>query len=234
MTIKAIGFDLGHTLIDYPAPINWEGEYESALRETMSVCGIAPDITKLRVGTEILTKYNTRRNPRVQEVTATGIFTEILVAWGETVEKLPAIKQAFFDYFQQDAVPYEDVDWVLKAIRDKNIKIGVLTDVPYGEEDELSLRDLKALQENIDMALTSVAVGFRKPCGEGYLHLAKALGVLPREMLFVGDEEKDIRGAKSVGMRSVLLRRKGVMPPYGQDYSIAAMGQLFDILARIG
>lgn len=234
MKIRAIGFDLGNTLIDYPMPINWESEYDSALREAAMSVGVAAESEKLRVGAEILTKYNTRRNPREREVTASAIFTEILQAWGESVEMLSNVKRVFFDHFQRDVAPYEDVGWVLKAIRDKGIKVGVLTDVPYGSEDELSLRDLLPIREYVNVALTSVAVGFRKPCREGYLHLSEELGVSPEEMLFVGDEEKDVKGAKNAGICSVLICRNGTPRPWGQDYTIVSMGQIFDMIVRIG
>lgn len=58
------------------------------------------------------------------------------------------------------------------------------------------LKDFAMLTDYIDLILTSVDVGYRKPCKEGFLKTAECFNILPNEMIYVGDEEKDIVGAK--------------------------------------
>lgn len=69
------------------------------------------------------------------------------------------------------------------------------------------LKDFAMLTDYIDLILTSVDVGCRKPCKEGFLKTAECFNILPNEMIYVGDEEKDIVGANSVGAVSVLINR---------------------------
>lgn len=38
--IKAIGFDVGHTLINYRNPLNWRALYRPALEQAARGCGI--------------------------------------------------------------------------------------------------------------------------------------------------------------------------------------------------
>ena len=56
--------------------------------------------------------------------------------------------------------------------------------------------------------------------------LLKAFDVLPSEMLYVGDEQKDIVGANALGIVSVLIDRNGKSPNWGQKHTIQS---LFDI-----
>ncbi|SFM47076.1 Haloacid dehalogenase-like hydrolase [Paenibacillus sp. 1_12] len=77
--------------------------------------------------------------------------------------------EIFFNFFQQGSSPYEKTLNTLKTLKERNIKIGVLTDVPYGMNKKLVLRDIKAIQEYIDVIITSVDVGFRKPRSEGFI-----------------------------------------------------------------
>lgn len=77
----------------------------------------------------------------------------------------------------------------------------------YGMDNAFSLEDIAVLSDFIDIAITSVDVGYRKPNSAGYLKLLDSLGVYSDEMIFVGDEEKDIIGAKKAGIVSVLINR---------------------------
>jgi HAD superfamily hydrolase (TIGR01509 family) len=52
----------------------------------------------------------------------------------------------------------------------------------------------------------SYKIGAMKPAPEVYRHVIKTLGRIPEKLLFVDDTEKNVFGAKSVGMRSELYR----------------------------
>ena len=74
---------------------------------------------------------------------------------------------------------------------------------------EFLKRDVKPIAEYIDIVLSSVDIGFRKPDTKGYLDLGKQLNSTVSEMIFVGNEEKDIKGANQAGIFSVLIDRDG-------------------------
>ena len=83
----------------------------------------------------------------------------------------------------------------------------------------------------VDTAFTSVDIGYRKPNSAGYLKLLDSLEVSPNEMMFIGDEEKDIIGANKLGIVSVLINRSKEIKNFGQDYTLESLNGLFSILA---
>ncbi|MDP4147459.1 MAG: HAD family hydrolase [Bacillota bacterium] len=229
--MKAIGFDLGKTLITYEGvPLNWESLYEKALEAVLVRCGLKIDKERIVVGKQILSKYNTRINYREYEVSANQIFEEILDAWDLNNNYLSSSKAEFFSYFQQNSKLYEDTIATLQKLKELNIKIGILTDVPYGMDKNYVLKDIEQFKEYIDVVLTSVDVGYRKPHINGFTELSKCLGVSSSDMIFIGDEPKDIIGANKSEMFSVLINRTRDDINYGQRKTINSLTELLDIV----
>lgn len=226
--MKAIGFDLGKTLIDYKdVPSSWQSLYHEALTDVAVKCGCKVTNDLIEKGKQVLTKYNTRINPRLTEVASETIFREILAFWGlSTGDYLEIAESAFFTYFRKELVVFDDTLRILQFLKDKNIKIGVLTDVPYGMSHKFLELDLAPIAEYIDVVLSSVDVGVRKPDRKGYMDLAAGLHVNACDMAFVGDEEKDIKGADKAGMFSVLIDRSGRSAGYGENKRIASLLEL--------
>ena len=227
--IKAIGFDVGHTLIKYNNPLNWQGLYRSGLEHAAAAADITLTEEMILAATDILLKYNTRVNYREWETTSDCIFNEILKRWGIQTD-LYAIKFGFYSFFKADAEPYSETIDTMGKLKQHGIKIGILTDVAYGMDNEFSLEDISVLSDYIDIALTSVDVGYRKPNSAGYVKLLESLEIYPNEMIFIGDEEKDIIGAKKLGMVSALINRSKEIKDFGQDYTLESLSDIFSVL----
>lgn len=99
--------------------------------------------------------------------------------------------------------PYKDVIPTLKKL--KHYKLGVISDAPR----------LKLYQRLEAMKITdyfNVIIGYedtgrRKPSKIPFKKALKELKVKPEEALFIGDwPERDIKGAKSLGMKTVFAR----------------------------
>ncbi|MCL1788158.1 MAG: hypothetical protein FWG38_09250, partial [Defluviitaleaceae bacterium] len=88
MPIKAVGFDIGNTLINYPHPLSWKSLYPAALSKVMRDCQMSESGTRIALASAVLSKYNTRENYREYEVTSDIIFKEIFDAWGQNYGKL--------------------------------------------------------------------------------------------------------------------------------------------------
>jgi putative hydrolase of the HAD superfamily len=229
--MKAIGFDLGHTLAgDDNIPLSWKSLYREALIDALCKCNVTIDDGKIAIGEEILLKYNTRTNYREIEISSDIIFSEILIKWEMNTEtNLNIIKKAFFSYFQRNVKLYDDTISTLKSLKKQGVKIGILTDVPYGMDKKLVLADIEEFKEYVDIILTSVDVGYRKPNKHGFMQLAKELGVALNEMIYVGDEKKDIIGANSLGIYSILINRTNNNIDYGQKATIKELSELLKI-----
>jgi putative hydrolase of the HAD superfamily len=229
--MKAVGFDLGRTLVGYEnIPLSWKSLYKEALIDTLHRCNSNVDDNKIAMGEKILLKYNTRTNYREIEISSDVIFSEILAKWEMRTEvNLDIAKEAFFSYFQRNVKLYEDTISTLKTLKERGIKVGILTDVPYGMDKKLVLTDIEKFKEYVDIVLTSVEVGYRKPNKQGFIQLSKELGVGLNEMIYVGDEEKDIIGASNLGICSILINRSNNDIEYGQKKTIKKLSDLLDI-----
>ncbi|TGA96298.1 HAD family hydrolase [Sporolactobacillus shoreae] len=229
--MKAIGFDLGSTLIKYEdVPQSWKSLYKEALKDVLISCDRIPNSNMIGTGEEILSKYNTRMNYREVEVSSNQIFSEMLEAWDLNKDKyLNKIKKAFYSYFQRTSHLYDDTIITLETLKKQGVRIGILTDVPYGMDKDYVLTDIEAFKGYIDVLLTSVDVGFRKPNKQGYSDLLNNLDVTADETVFVGDEQKDILGANSIGIYSVLINRQSTIKEYGQRKMINSLMELMAI-----
>jgi len=232
--MKAVGFDLGDTLIfSKGIPLNWKSLYHDALSLAATACNCVISPERISNAAKILEEYNTRLNPRTVEVVSDEIIGRVLDSWGVSKSQYFDIAtDSFFSFFQRQVAVYDDTVAVLRTLRQKGLKIGVLTDVPYGMKRALIQRNIDAvgISTFIDVLFTSVDVGYRKPESIGYLKLASELRVGPEEMLFVGNEKKDIEGANRAGMYSVLLSRDGERHIWDQKRQIENLYELESII----
>ncbi len=82
--------------------------------------------------------------------------------------------------------------------------------------------------------IISANVGLRKPNPKIFERMLAALGLQPREVLFVGDTaHDDVAGSKSVGMSAAWISRHGHPLPQGlpaADYIISDLAELPEVL----
>jgi putative hydrolase of the HAD superfamily len=233
-TIHAVGFDLGDTLLFYrDTPMSWVALYPDALAAVARSCKVQPTAKQLERAKQILTQHNTRVVPRTQEIPAETILGSILEAWElDTAQHSSAAIEAFFSFFQQRLSAYPETVSVLQTLRTHGIPTGILTDMAYGMPRAFVERDIAGagITGLFDVMLTSVEVGVRKPEPNGYHILAKCLGVAPGEMLYVGNEGKDVIGARNAGVLSAFLDRDGSGVDHGQDFTVASLTELTHIV----
>lgn len=233
--IRAIGFDLGDTLLYYrDTPMSWVALYPEALTAVAKSCHTQPSPEQLARAKDILTQHNTRVVPRTREIPAETILGLILETWGlDPAQHSSAAIEAYFSFFQQRLSAYPETGAVLQTLRAHRIPTGILTDVAYGMPREFVLRDIcgAGITGLFDTLLTSVEVGVRKPDPAGYHELAKRLGVEPTQMLYVGNEAKDVIGARQAGALTAFLDRAGTGANHGQDFTISTLNTLYEILS---
>lgn len=98
--------------------------------------------------------------------------------------------------------PYPNLRTIFEYLKEQNLKIGVLSDLPIGRKlHQLGIVDL------VDFSLCAESSGFLKPHPLPFELLCAKLQVTPEEVLYVGDSySKDILGAVGVGMQAALIR----------------------------
>lgn len=223
---KSVVFDIGRTLIGYNKPLNWFSLYRPAMEYISNQCGYNFNENDYKHAVSILTKYNTRINPREYEISSTQIFTEILNGINISLDELDQIKHYFYSYFRNEAFVYPEVEYTLKTLYNKGIFLGTLSDVAYGMDNTYVWDDILSLKKYIDYPVTSNDVGYRKPCIHGLKLLAERMDIDITQIMFVGDEEKDMLCAKNAGAYAVLINREKKEKAYAQDTQIHSLDEL--------
>ncbi len=224
--IKAVVFDIGHTLVHYKNPLNWKSLYEPALKNVEQQCKYQLTEKNYADAISILSEYNTRMNPREKEVSSDYIWSRILDSWNKEISDLLMCKEAFYSFFRNECFIYSDVLEFLSYLRVRNIKTATLSDVPYGLDNKYALEDISDIIEYIDLPYTSNDIGYRKPNVKGLQIIAEELGVLVQEIMYIGDEEKDITCANNAGAVSVLIDRELKCNDFGQHYRVNSLNEL--------
>lgn len=236
---KAVVFDIGQTLVHYPISVNWSEHYRAAFEAVAGKLHFTISEEEYLHIKEVLEKYNARINPRQIEVPADTIFAEIIEGTSIPEEHLPKLKKGFYSYFQKEAIPYPDAEETLIELKKQGIKIATLSDVAYGMENKYALKDLGPLLSYIDIPYTSNDIGLRKPSAKGVERIAKEFGVAPEEIVFVGDEWKDMDCALRAGAIGVAINRRSNEPGRlqinsGTTISDFSIEELKDLLELIG
>lgn len=131
--------------------------------------------------------------------------------------------------------PRPDAVEVLGALRDRGLRVGVISDCSAELPRYFPGLEIAPL---VDAAVFSFVTGHRKPEAENYLSCCAALGVQPGECLYVGDGgSNELVGARSLGMRAVHLavpeERGGLVYGKHQSWDGEAVASLRDILTLV-
>lgn len=129
-----------------------------------------------------------------------------------------------------DAVP------VLTALRERDIKIGLLSNTHWPRNFHERFLERDNLVELIDARLYTSEMPYQKPHPSAFRSALEALEISrPATAVFVGDRPwDDISGAKGVGMRAV-LRPNPVVPDDEvalPDAVIATLPEVVDVVDR--
>ena len=218
--IKAVIFDIGETLVRYNKPLNWSKLYRPALEKMANDCNLNFSENDYKNAIQVLTKYNTRINPREREVYSDTIFGEMIEITYLDKSEIEEFKDSFYSFFRNDAVIFPEVENTLKELNKKRIIVGTLTDVAYGMDNKYALEDIASIIKYIH----------RKPNAKGLQLIANKLEVDTNQIIFVGDEMKDILCARNADAISVLINRSNEKKNFGQDYEITTLKELLDII----
>jgi putative hydrolase of the HAD superfamily len=123
-----------------------------------------------------------------------------------------------------------DARELLSGLRDRGIGIGVLSNTmwPRSWHEDVFRRD--GVLDLIDGAVYSSEIDWNKPHPMAFEAAMAAIGVTdPAHCVFVGDRPyDDVFGAKSVGMRAVLIPNNHV-PPYEEVVPDAVVSRLSEL-----
>ncbi len=130
---------------------------------------------------------------------------KLLTQWaGAVYNTADDALQKFYSDFSANSVLLDDVADVLRELRRRGYRIGVITNgCTFLQSHKLGLSGLRPL---VDITLVGQTEGVDKPHPAIFRRAAARLGVPCEACLFVGDHPvNDIRGARAVGMATVRI-----------------------------
>lgn len=127
---------------------------------------------------------------------------------------------------------YSDVLPVVKKLRTK-FMLSTLSNTVDGDIHRKNLRRYR-IPEYVELNFNSADLKLEKPDKRAFLHVLKRMGLEPGECMMVGDMPYyDILGGNRVGMKTVLINRRGIKfrltKDITPDYEIRTLRGLFKI-----
>jgi HAD superfamily hydrolase (TIGR01509 family) len=247
MAIRAVIFDLGHTLWDI-------GRHPDALE---------------RAYVEMHATLRTRL--RRDDLPAPGVFQravyDVLVAASQTYfsdgpnldqppshvwvdrgcrslglelddDVLREITPALFATEREATVCAEGTREAVETLHGRGYALGCITNTLADTAAIRGMLDRHGFGEMMESVVVSADEGWRKPHPSLFEKAARELSVAPGEALFVGDSPlHDVGGAKAVGMRAVLTHQYAVRPYEDfepkPDAIIKHLRELPDVIERL-
>lgn len=119
-------------------------------------------------------------------------------------ERVPGIAEPLYERVMDPAgwTPYPDTGPTLRALRERQIRIGIVSNHAY---DLRRVFEAKGLAPYIDAYALSFEVGVPKPAPEIFGAACRMLGSRPGETLMVGDDPVSDGGAGAAGLRVFIL-----------------------------
>jgi putative hydrolase of the HAD superfamily len=224
MAVRAVIFDWGGTLTP------WHGIDHDALWR--AVC--APHFPPERAGEVAAAILAAERD--LWQVTERSQQSATLAQVFERAGITPteAFVAGYYQMWDPHTLTDPEAAPLLRRLRERGIKIGVLSNTmwPRSAHERVFTRD--QVLELIDGAVYSSEIPWAKPHPEAFRAAMAAVGEDdPAACVFVGDRPyDDVHGAKSVGMRAVLVPHSGV-PAFEAAVPDAVITSLAELMGHI-
>ena len=236
MTIKALLFDLGGTLV--------HRNVDDHIADEVAVKDIVDymDSNGYSVDQEsFLEKYwshyrrlNEYRENFMIEIPMSVWLSELLYDFcGENLDfkLLSKAEKTIVDARVDSAILLPKTIEVLEKLSSQ-YSLGIITNTSSGQVADRVLVNLK-LNRFFDYVIASSEIGVRKPYPGIFFYIVRKMFIRPEEAIFIGDSIKhDIVGSNLVNMKSCLIGQKGLELSnisHKPDFSIMNLNELLKI-----
>ena len=209
--IRAVFFDLYHTLVRYEPP---QEELEAKALKDFGV-NSNPELFNrpMAMANEFLYQEIARRplSQRSQEETI-ALYTQyqriVLKEAGiQADEKLVLGMLGKMQQLKVKLVLFDDVAPALNDLKSRGLILGLISNV---ERDLTATINELRLPSWLNIVVTSLDAGFNKPQPEIFEEAMRRAAVKPSEAIYVGDQyQVDCVGADHAGMKGILIDRGG-------------------------
>jgi putative hydrolase of the HAD superfamily len=226
--IKAVFFDLYHTLIGYDPP------REESVAGTLARMGVNIRSKALRRPLVAADEYfyrETGKKPlkdRSEEETITlwSDYQNVVLREAGITPTSEMIKYILMDMkkAKYDLVLFDDVIPALSALTSRKLGLGIISNA---DRDISPLLQKLGILNLLKVRLTSQEAGVSKPQKGIFLKGAERMGISPHEALYVGDQwVVDVQGARGAGMQGLLLDRGGYFEEIPESEKITNLKEI--------
>lgn len=221
MSLRLVSFDCAQTLVQ----VDWRpGQFAV---ECARLCGLDLDsqVASERYDRLLQTRWleYLAINTRKEHDQCRAWWRELTASWMEVAglpgQRLDALLEIadrrMYGPGATVFVPFEDALPTLQSLKHRGIKLAVVSNWDFSLHRVLETTGLAAM---FDVVIASLEEGIEKPDPRVFSLALERAGVAAAEALHVGDDLlDDVQGARSAGMKAVLLdrslrhRRKGMI-----------------------
>ena len=231
---SAVLFDYGRTLVTFEYPKAELRDVVERFRPRIAkATGLAAPAAEEIIERVLLPLEAVIENPSEDEVPYFDSFT---AAWRNAGIELP--RELLFEILDAEQRVWDEaarvVDgavWALEWLGDRGVKRAICSNAPFPPEMMRRQVESNGLAQLVDAVVFSSEVGRRKPAPEVYAVTLEAVGVRPRDALFVGDRvREDYEGPRAAGMRAVICTAHAVARPHSEVPTIESLRELPSVL----
>jgi HAD superfamily hydrolase (TIGR01549 family) len=222
MTINAIIFDLGGTLIEYAGPHDGWPELETpgftAAYGVLQEAGLVlPAFEQVRQAGFALLPWRWRQATLGEaNLRLIDLLAETLADCGLTAVSPQLLTTAAEHYqaaIQQQATMIPGAPQVLAGLKEAGYRLGLLSNTMFTGQAHIADLSRFGLDGYFDAMLFSADVGKWKPTAAPFLQVAEELGVGPATAVYIGDDPaSDIVGGRRAGMRTIHFQSSNRFP----------------------
>jgi putative hydrolase of the HAD superfamily len=209
--IKAVFFDLYQTLVHYqPTQEELQAQALNGMGFKTTAAALARTILTANefIYIEMAKRPLSKRSQK--EIAELYMEYQRIVLKGagintdeKTVLKLLAVMQKT----QLDIVLFDDTMLTLTELKKRGLTTGLISNIEKNMSETI---EKLGIASKLDVVVTSLEAGAPKPQPEIFRYAMQKGNVRPDESIFVGDQyQVDMVGAKSAGMKAILLDRTG-------------------------
>ncbi|MDD4858794.1 MAG: HAD family hydrolase [Dehalococcoidales bacterium] len=230
--IKAVFFDLYHTLVRYEPP---REKLQAAALQEFGIASNPSDLIRPIVAADEFFYGELARQPMNQrsEQDKKALWAryqqkfleEAGIPVTEPLGRGLLVKMA---QAKMKLVLFDDVAPTLTGLKTKGLRLGLISNI---DKDITPMLTELGLLNWLEIIVTSVEAGFSKPQPEIFHEAVKRAHVTPAEAIFIGDQyQVDALGACKAGLQGVLLDRGGYYAEVNDCRRIRGLGQVESLL----
>lgn len=216
--IRAVLFDWGDTLFESPhAP--------TVILEAARARGVAMDEAEARgIWSSLWEAGKTAEEHAKGRDLSREAHRRVWTAlFARASARVPGIDRLLYERVMDPAgwIPYPDTEPALRALHDRGVKVGIVSNHAYDLRPFFAARGLDRF---IDAYALSVEVGAPKPDARIFVAACDMLGAAPAETLMVGDDPVSDAGAGAAGLQVHIL------PPHEQPGAARGLAHVVELV----